>query len=391
MHIRPETLTFTLVLGALAALPSISIDMTTPTLPILQVALGASSTATAMTITLFMFGFAIGQFGAGTLSDYYGRRPTLLVGLAAFVVAGLGTALAPTVGALTVCRLLQGVAAGAGTVLSFAMIRDLYEGDEARSKRSYILVVFSIAPMIAPTLGGLILEATGWRGVYLALPIAGALLLAVAAVGIGESRRVSATGSPSLKNIAAAYRDVVATPTFRTPMAINAATFASMFAYVAGSPFVFMDGLGLSVSAYGILFACTAGGLMAGSLVSGYASRRGVSADALLSIGLVAAAASALAMTAASATSAPVLGALVVVHLFCRGLVGPNAQHIALEPMAERAGVASAALGVSQILAAVMASALVAVALPFFGGLAMAGVMAVLTVSSLLLWRRRRA
>ena len=388
LRIRPDTFGFTLVLGALAALPSLSIDMTAPTLPALQAALGASPTAAALTITLFMVGFALGQLGAGTLSDHHGRRPVLLAGLGGYVLAGLGGALAPSAGILVACRLAQGVAAGAGTVLAFAMVRDLYQGDVARAKRSHVSVIFSLAPMVAPTLGAWVLNAAGWRAAFAALPLAGLLLLVVSALGVAESRGRAPAGSGlSPRRVAAAYRGVLAEPPFRTPMLVNALSFASMFAYVAGSPFVFMGGLGLSASAYGLLFACTAGGLMAGAWASGRLSRRGVPANRLLAGALAVAAVSAVALAAASAAPVPVLAPLLVLHLFCRGLAGPNAQHMALEPMGERAGVASAAIGVSQILAGALASAAVALLLPVLGPLAMTGVMALLSVASFGVWR----
>ena len=280
LRIRPDTFGFTLVLGALAALPSLSIDMTAPTLPALQAALGASPTAAALTITLFMAGFALGQLGAGTLSDHHGRRPVLLAGLGGYVLAGLGGALAPSAGILVACRLAQGVAAGAGTVLAFAMVRDLYQGDVARAKRSHVSVIFSLAPMVAPTLGAWVLDAAGWRAAFAALPLAGLLLLVVSALGVAESRGRAPAGSGlSPRRVAAAYRGVLAEPPFRTPMLVNALSFASMFAYVAGSPFVFMGSLGLSASAYGLLFACTAGGLMAGAWAGSVANLMAVRRD----------------------------------------------------------------------------------------------------------------
>jgi MFS transporter, DHA1 family, multidrug resistance protein len=385
--IPPAGLGFTAVLGALALLPSISIDMIAPTLPSLQQALSASPTAAALTVTLFMLGFAAGQLGAGAWSDHYGRKPVLLTGLTAFVLAGLASALAPSVGALLASRTLQGGGAGAGTVLAFAMIRDLFIGDEARARRSYVLVVFSLGPMIAPSLGGLVLHLLGWRAVYGVLPVAGAVLLAVVAAGIPESRpRQPDSLSPSLGDIARAYRSVLSHPVFALATFVNACTFASMFAFVSGSPFIFIGNLGLSPSDYGLLFACTAGGLMAGSFVSGRMSGRGVDPDMLSRAALAGGALSAFALAMAGPSPVPMAGALLVAHLFCRGLVGPSLQHIALEPMGRMAGVASAALGVTQILAGAGASAIVAALLPWIGGHAMTLVMTVLSLVALAAW-----
>ena len=386
--IRPETMGFTVVLGLLAALPSLSIDISQPSLLAIQTQFSASSRTVGLTITLFMVGFALGQFAAGPLSDRHGRRPILLAGLSAYTLAAVGCALASSAVALVAWRLLQGVAAGACAVLAFTMIRDLFEGDSARAKRSYVTVVFGLAPMLAPAFGAWVLGSVGWRPVYVILAAAGALLLAAVAVGVAESRPLpDADAAPP--RFHAGYRSVLANRRFVGLAAVNALSFGMGFAYIAGSPQVLMGDMHLSPSAYGLVFACTAAALTTGAWVSGRSAGLGIGPRGLLWVSLVMAAASAVALAvllAIDVASVMLLLPLLVLNLFCRGLIAPNAQHMALEPMQERAGTAAATVGVMQILTGALASAMVAVLMPYIGPSGMTAVMAGMAVSSLVLW-----
>ena len=387
LRIRPETFGFTLVLGALAALPSMSIDMTTPTLPVLEASLRASITMVALTITLFMAGFAFGQLSAGTLSDYYGRKPVLVAGLSLYVAGGIGTVIAPSISFLIVLRMIQGIGAGTGTVLAFAMIRDLYIGDRARAKRSYVSAMFSLGPMIAPALGARLILLGGWRTVHGFLPVIGLALLLTVIWGVTESRQTDASGDKfSLSTVMASYGEVLARRPFGHLMVLNALSFASMFAYVAGSSFVFVNNLGLSASVAGELFSCSATGLILGALTSGFLSRRKIAAERLVTTGLLLSASSAIALAIGTGASAIGMTSLAAIHFFCRGLVAPNAQHLALELTTGWAGVGAALLGVSQILTGTLVSAVVGLLLPLVGSSAMTGTMALLALTSVGVW-----
>lgn len=385
--IPPNTLRFTVVLGLLAALPSLSIDINAPTLLAVQEQLLAPAGIIGLTITLFMVGFAFGQFGAGPLSDRYGRRPVLLVGLAGYTVAAIGCALSGSSFQLVSWRLVQGVAAGACAVLAFAMIRDLFEGDAARSKRAYVTVVFGLAPMLAPSLGAIVLEWAGWRPVYVILSLGGLALLMAVALGVAESRVAQTTWLK--RPVRSAYGRVLSDRRFIGLAAVNALSFGGMFAYIAGSPMVLMGHGGVTPSAYGAIFACTAASLTAGAWTSGRCASAGVGSRRLLWLSLTMAAASAVALMlllAINVGSLLMVVPLLLVNLFCRGVVAPNAQHLALEPIAEQAGTAAAAVGVMQILTGALASAAVAALLPWFGPFGMTVVMATLSLASLGLW-----
>ncbi len=380
-----------MLLGLFAALPALSVDVSAPTLALLPAALGTTRTIAGLTLSLFMVGFALGQFGGGGLSDGHGRRRVLLGGLSCFTLAGVACALSPTGGALAISRLIQGFGAGACSVISFAMVQDLFEGDDARAKRSYVAVIFGAVPILAPALGSVLTDRFGWRSVHGILAVAGALLLAIAWAGIAESRLGAAGGAARIMPPEPSrLRDD--TRFVRITFA-NALSYGAIFAYIAGSPVVIMANMGFSSTVFATVFASTAAALAAGAWTSGRLSRRGVSAGALAGPGFIAAAGATVALAAASLaglSSGWIAVPLLLAVLFTRGIIAPNLQHLAIERQRERAGAASAAVGVSQLLAGAMASAVVAVLLPDLGPGAVAIPMAFLAVGALLAWRWAR-
>ena len=383
----PSSLRFTIVLGLLAAVPSLSIDITAPTLLTVQQQLSAPAGTVGLTITLFMLGFAAGQFGSGPLSDRYGRRPILLVGLTVYTLAAATCALSASISQLLASRLLQGVAAGSCTVLAFAMIRDLFEGEAARRKRSYVTVVFGIAPMLAPSLGAWILDHSGWRSVYLVLAAGGVALLTTSLLCIAESRRPLDLNAMSLPR---AYKEVLSSRNFRQLSLLNAFSFGGMFGYISGSPLVLMGSYHLSAEAYGAVFASTAAALTFGAWLSGRSIFVVMSPDTILRAGIIGGVLSAAVLLLTMCFGQPslvVLVPLLLINMAARGLVSPNAQHLALEPMADQAGTAAAAIGVMQILMGALASLVVSVLVPVMGPLGMGVVMAALAMcSGLLYW-----
>lgn len=357
----------------MAALPPLAIDMGLPALPPIERSLRASPAVAGQTLSLFLVGFAAAQLVLGPLSDRFGRRPVLLGGLALYTLAGIGCAAAPSALALVLWRLVEGMGAASGTVLAFAIVRDLFEGVAARVKLSYVSMVLGVAPIVAPALGAAVLPLAGWRGVYGALALAGLPLLAAVALWLGESRRPGPAAS-----VAGAYRAVLGDRRSVGFALANAASFGSMFAWISGSPLVLMGAMGVSARGYSLLFACTAGAILLGSWLNGWLAGRGVSARRLLHWSIaaqLAAAAALVALILAGPLSLLTLMPPLVVSTFCRGVIGPAAIHGAMEPLPHLAGVAAAALGCAQMATGAVASAGVALLYPTLGPLAMAVVM----------------
>lgn len=387
MRIRPNSLGFTLLLGALAALPPLSIDMGLPALTALGASFHASPAATGLTLSLFMAGFATAQLAFGPLSDRYGRRPILLTGCGIFALASIVCAGAPSINALVACRFIEGAGAGAGTVLALAIVRDLFDGAAARAKFSYINLVTTVAPMVAPMIGGWILLIANWRAIYGVLAAGGFILTLIVVLGLGESLTRPDLGVIAPRRLVANYTRVLGNRICLGYALVNGLSFGCMFAYVAGSPLVMLNVLGVSTTVYGWLFASTALGIMAGSFLNGRLSARGVPPSQLLTTGLLLAVASAIALVLVSMghdVRVAVLMPLLVLNTFCLGLIVPNATHGALQPMPEIAGVAAAVVGFTQMmLGGTLASALVAFLYDGHTATAMTGVMTLFAIASL--------
>lgn len=357
--IRPESLAFILLLSALGALPPLSIDAALPALAPIGTTFGRATTEAALTLSWFMAGFSVAQLAFGPLSERFGRRPVLLGGIALFSITSLACAAAPSLAWLLTMRCLEGCGAGAGMVMVFAIVRDLFDEAQGRSRLSYVTAVLSVAPLVAPLLGAGLLSLGSWRLIYGALGVAGLLLLAVLWLGLAESLRHPDPQALAPSQLTRRYGLVLRTPACIGYILINGLNFGCMFAYVAGSAFVMIELLGLTPSAYGLTFAATAGGIILGSFISGRLGSRGVTAQHLLDLGTWGAAlGSALTLGLglwAPLSLATLLPALVFTT-FCYGLVGPNAAYCALRPMGHNAGAASAVLGFGQMGCGAVAS-----------------------------------
>ena len=311
-----------------------------------------------------MVGFAGGQLAFGPLSDRIGRRPALLFGCALFAVAAVGCACAPTLTTLAFWRFVQGLGAAAGSVITFAIIRDLFSGATGRSRLSYISVVGTIAPIVAPTLGGLIATWQGWRAVFFWLAAAGVLLVIILFFSLEESLPTRNRHALRPRHLVTNYWRVLSHQTCLLYLLIGGFSFGALFAYVSGSAFVFIDVFGVDPRVYGALFAVNAFAIAVGAFISGRLTTHGVSTNRLIIAGL---------LISFCATSALFGGAimgwlnafsimpLLILNTFSMGLVTPNAVHGTMEPMPRIAGVASSAFGSIRMLGGAISSEFVAI------------------------------
>lgn len=348
----------------IVTLPSFSIDSCLASLSNIGVSLHAPPAATALVLSLFMMGFGCGQVIFGPLCDRFGRRPTLLLGCVLFAAASVGCAVAPSIESLVFWRFVQGAGSAAGSVITFAVIRDLFSGTTARARFAYVNVVAMIAPMIAPTLGGLIAAWAGWRAVFFFLAIGGTLLAIVITLSLEESIQFRNKRALILTTLVANYWRVLSHRICRGYALVGGLSFGGLFAYVSGSAFVFIEVFKVDSHVYGGLFAINAFCLAIGAFISGRLATRGVSGRRLIMTGLVIGLISSALLLVFAGGRIMTLAStmpLLMLNTFSIGLLSPNVVHGIMEPLPEIAGVASSVFGGIRMVVGAIASELVAI------------------------------
>lgn len=381
-----------LLLGGLAALGPLSIDMYLPALPGIAAEFRVETAAVQYSLASFFVGFAVGQLVVGPFIDRHGRKRPLLVALGLYLLASLGCAAAPSNDWLIVCRLLQGLAGAMAVVVPRAVVRDLRSGAEAVHMLSRLMLVMGVAPIVAPLLGSWVQDSLGWRAIFVVLAASSALTLLASLVVLPEtSRPAGGTGMPRV-GLGAQLRALVREPDFRAYTLCGGFSSAGMFAYISGSAFVFIELHHVAPAQYGYFFGANAFGLIAASQLNRLLVGR-FSSVQVLGAATNLAALSALAVLAVAWTGAGglwgIAGALFV-FVSTLGILGPNTTGLALERHGERAGLASSVLGSLQFMIAASAAAAVSALHDGHSAVPMAAVVAVSAVLSWVCFMLRR-
>ncbi|MFF9013850.1 Bcr/CflA family multidrug efflux MFS transporter [Streptomyces sp. NPDC014870] len=364
---RRASLLVTLVLGGLTALPPLSMDMYLPALPEVTEMLRSPAATVQLTLTACLAGMALGQLVVGPMSDKWGRRRPLLIGMLVYVAATAVCAFAPTVELLIAFRLLQGLAGAAGIVIARAVVRDLYDGVAMARFFSTLMLISGVAPIIAPLIGGQILRITDWRGVFHVLAVIGVLLTLVVWKWLAETlppeRRHEGGVGQALRTMRALLADRV----FTGYTLAGGLGFAALFAYISASPFVVQEIYGASPQTFSLLFGLNSIGLVALGQINGKLLVGRVSLDKVLAwgLGVIVLAAAALLVMTSGVFGKPSLAAVAAglfVLMSAMGLVLPNTNAQALMRTPHAAGSASALLGTSSFLIGAIASPLVGIA-----------------------------
>ena len=349
MTLRGRARLFVL-LGGLTAFGPLSIDMYLPALPAIGRDLAASESLIQLTLTACLIGLAIGQVVAGPISDALGRRRPVLIGVAGYVLASLLCAVAPTAPILVSLRLLQGLAGAAGIVIARAIVRDLYTGSAAARYFSRLILIFGIAPILAPVLGAQIMRFTSWHGIFLALAVVTALLWLGAARALPETLPVERRRSGSFGDTVQTFRRLAADTRFLGYAVSGGLGFGAMFAYIAGSPFVLQGIYHVSPQTFSLIFGLNAVGFVITSQINGSLVGR-IPPARLLTVGVTVTGVAGLALLAVILIGGLGL-AVVLPPLFVLvssiGFVVPNAVALALSRHPEAAGTGSALVGVIQ-------------------------------------------
>ncbi len=357
----------TLVLGGLTALPPLSMDMYLPALPAVTESLGAPAATIQLTLTACIGGMAFGQLVVGPMSDRWGRRRPLLIGMIVYVVATAICAFAPTAELLIAFRLLQGLAGAAGIVIARAVVRDLYDGVDMARFFSTLMLISGVAPIIAPLIGGQVMRFTDWRGIFAVLTAVGILITFVALRWLPETLPPERRHSGGLGETLRTVRSLLADRVFAGYMLTGGLSFATLFSYVSASPFVVQEIYGASPQTFSLLFGINSVGLIAVGQINGKVLVGRISLDKALAFGLsviVLAATALLLMTTGVFGKASLfaVAAGLFVLMSAMGLAMPNTNALALMRTPHAAGSASALLGTSAFLLGAVASPLVGVA-----------------------------
>jgi MFS transporter, DHA1 family, multidrug resistance protein len=358
--LTPNRLRITLILGALTAFAPMSIDMYLPALPEIGRSLGADTASVQLTLSAFFIGLAVGQAIYGPLADRFGRKGPLYFGLVVYIAASIGCALASDIQALIGLRLVQALGGCVGIVIARAVVRDLYGHQESARMFSVLMLVMGVAPILAPLLGGYVLTWFGWRAIFWVLALFGLSCLVAAALILPETRPAH-TVKPNVLSAIAGYGRLLVDRRFIGYTLAGGLAQAGLFAYISGSPFVFIEVFGVPAQHYGWLFGLNALGLIVASQINRRLLSRHTSDELLKRANLTNALFGiALAGIALSGVGGlPLLLLPLFGYVAALGFTFPNAAAGALAPFGDRAGSASALLGSVQFAIAAIAGAAV--------------------------------
>jgi DHA1 family bicyclomycin/chloramphenicol resistance-like MFS transporter len=358
---RPS-LGLVLLLGALTAFGAVSIDLYLPAIPAIAAHFETSVGHVQTSMAAFFLGMALGQLVLGPLSDRVGRRPPLLAGALLYTLASLFCMGAPSADALIAGRFAQALGACAGVVVARAVVRDRFDTVEGARLYSLLFLVLGVAPMLAPSLGALLLAAFGWQAIFAALAAFGALVGLAVLVGLPESRTAETARVAAGESPLQSYRAVLADRRLLGFVLAGAFNGAALFAYVAASPGLFIGWFGQSAGDFGWIFALNAAGLIAASQANRWLLNR-VSPAAIMARASIVAGVFGLAFVATAAAGVatmPVGIGLIFLGLGSYGFVTANSMALALSLMPARAGAISALIGAASFVFGAAAASLTA-------------------------------
>jgi len=376
-----------LILGLLTAIGPFSIDMYLPAFPDIAKHLHTTVAQVTLSLSSFFIGISAGQLLYGPLLERFGRKTPLYIGLCVYLLASIGCAFAASVNALIALRLLQALGGCVGMVAARAMVRDLFEVKENAKIFSTLMLVVAVSPIIAPTLGGYITAVLGWRFVFAMLIVVDLIILVGVYFLLPESKKpdpdFSLRPAPILKNFAGVIRH----PQFYTYALTAAISAAGLYAYIGGSPHVFMEIFHVSEKQYGWIFALIAMGLIGASQLNSVLLKNYTS-EQLIKVALTFQ--SIIGITMAVITflgwnDVFITIFFIFIFLCTQGFVFPNASALSLASFGHNAGSASALMGAIQMSIGAGTSALVSI-LQNHTALPMTGVMACCAIAALLVF-----
>lgn len=374
-----------LILGTLSAISPFSIDMYLPGFPAIARDLNTTVANVQLSLSSFFVGISIGQLLYGPLLDRYGRKKPLYFGLSLYLVSSVGCTFANSVEALIIFRFLQALGGCVGMVAARAMIRDLFPVTEIAKVFSLLMLVIGVSPLLAPTIGGYVTASFGWHYVFIILTAMSALILAAVHFALPESREPDKTISLKPKPILKSFYTVLKHPQFYTYTLTGSIAASGLYAYIAGSPYIFMEIFKVTEQQYGWIFAFIAVGIIGASQLNTILLRRFLSENIIVGALICQAITGSILLLGAyyGFTGLKSTIFLIFIFLCCQGFSFPNSSALALTPFSRNAGSASALMGSIQMALGAFASIMVSI-LSNHTALPMTGVMALCALSSLI-------
>jgi len=375
-----------LILGTLSAISPFSIDMYLPGFPAIARDLNTTVAQVQLSLSSFFIGISVGQLLYGPLLDRYGRKKPLYFGITLYLLSSVGCAFTGSVESLIAFRFLQALGGCVGMVASRAMIRDLFPVSEIAKVFSLLMLVIGVSPLIAPTVGGYVIASFGWHYVFVILAVMSAMILVAVHYVLPESRAPDKTLSLKPKPILKNFLIVLVHPQFYTYTLTGAIAASGLYAYIAGSPYVFMEIFEVSEQQYGWIFASIAIGIIGSSQLNTILLRRFESQEIIVGA-LICQSITGISLFLGSYYSIISLtGTIFLIFLFlcCQGFSFPNSSALALTPFSKNAGSASALMGSIQMALGAFASVMVSL-LSNNTALPMTGIMAACAVTALVI------
>jgi DHA1 family bicyclomycin/chloramphenicol resistance-like MFS transporter len=352
--LRPDHPTMTLLLGVLVALAPLAMDIYLPSMPAMTRALDATPEQVQLTISVYMLGWGAAQLFAGPLSDRFGRKPALIGGLVVFTLASIACALSTQIGALVVSRFVQAVAMATVVVVPRAIVRDLYEGDRAAHTLATMMLVLSVAPVAAPMLGAELQIRFGWQASFVLVALYAALAWVAVVFALPETLARSDPAALNLGHMIGNWTLALRSRSLAGFLLINTFATCGLFAFLAGSAFVFIEGLEAGERGYAFYF----GVVMLGNFIGAWLARRiviRIGLERLIARGtalLVVAGASMAALAWLRITHPLAIALPMLVYMLAYMWTVPQATAGALTPFPQIAGSIASLMSFTQFVVA---------------------------------------
>lgn len=274
MHIDAATKRrYVIVLGCLTGMGAVSVDMSLAAIPAMASALGTTISAGQQTIGIFILGVGLGQLPAGLMADRAGRMPVIVFGVSLFTVAAVLAACAPTIDGIVAARFVQGLGASVGIVLSRAIVRDIAKGEEAARMLSIMVTIFTIAPMLAPVIGGYLVTHIGWRAPFAAIAFFGAAMLIAVLLVLRETGQPS-RDQPVLRQLGFSVKEFFSHRQSVLGIVLIVLAAMGFMSVISGASGLIIDIYGYTPRQFGFIFALAGFSILVGSLVNRRLLRR---------------------------------------------------------------------------------------------------------------------